>query len=46
LVGFGSDWFVVTNKNKIYLYDIQGHKYKSLSFSSVGRWQAWVARVL
>lgn len=36
LEGFGSDWFVVTNKNKIYLYDIQGHKYKSLSISSVG----------
>ena len=36
LVGFGSDWFVVTNKNKIYLYNLEGHKYKSLSISSVG----------
>lgn len=36
LEGYGSDWFVVTNKGKIYLYDIKGHKYKSLSISSVG----------
>lgn len=36
LEGYGSDWFVVTNKNKIFLYNIQGHKYKSLSISSVG----------
>ena len=36
LEGYGSDWFVVTNKNKIYLYNLEGHKYKSLSISSVG----------
>lgn len=36
LEGHGSNWFVVTNKNKIYLYNLEGHKYKSLSISSVG----------
>lgn len=36
LEGHGSNWFVVTHKNKIYLYNLEGHKYKSLSISSVG----------
>jgi len=36
LEGFGSNWFVVTCKGRIHLYDIEGHKYKSLSVSSVG----------
>ena len=34
--GFGSDWVVVSNTKKIYLYNIKGKKYKTLSISSVG----------
>lgn len=36
LEGFGSDWFVVSTTKKVYLYNIKGKKYKTLSVSSVG----------
>lgn len=36
VAGFGTDWFVMTTKNWIYLCDIKGRKYKTMSVSSYG----------